>query len=84
MRALYLSDDFIPVSFKDRPIYCRLYVDDLFVLFTSPVHLKRYQSYLNFCHVNMSFTIETEQISKISFLDTNVISENWLSRKLHC
>ena len=41
------------------------------------VHLKRSQSYLNFCRVIMSFIIGTEQSNKISFLDVNVISEKW-------
>ena len=58
-----------------RPSYYWWYVDDIFVLFKSSDHLKRFQSYLNSCHVNMSFTIETEQNNKISFLDVNVIRE---------
>ena len=45
------------------------------MLFKSSDHLKRFQSYLNPCHVSMSFTIETEQKNKISFLDANVIRE---------
>ena len=58
-----------------RPLYYRRYVDDIFVLFKSSDHLKQFQSYLNSCHVSMSFTIETEQKNKISFLDVNVIRE---------
>ena len=58
-----------------RPSYYRRYVDDIFVLFKSSDHLKRFQSYLNSCHVNMSFTTETEQNNKISFLDVKVIRE---------
>ena len=58
-----------------RPLYYRRYVDDIFALFKSTDPFKRCQSYLNSCHVNMSFTIETEQNNKISFLDVNVISE---------
>ena len=59
-----------------RPSYYRRYVDDIFVLFNkSSDHLKRFQSYLNSCYVNMSFTIKTEQNNKISFLDVNVIRE---------
>ena len=57
-----------------RPSYYRGYVDDMIVLFKSSVQLKRFQSCLNSCQVNMSFTIETEQNSKI-FLDVNVIGE---------
>ena len=40
-----------------RPSYYRRYVDDLFVFFKSSDHLKRFQSYLNSCHANMSFTV---------------------------
>ena len=58
-----------------RPLYYRRNVDDIFVLFKSSDHLKRFQSYLNSCHVSMSFTIETEQKNKLSFLDVNVIRE---------
>ena len=52
------------------------YVDDIFVLCKSSDHLRRFQSYLNSCHINMSFTTETEQINKVSFLDVNVIREH--------
>ena len=62
-------------SLEYRSLYYRWYVDDTFVLFKSFDHLKRFQSYLNSCHVNMSFTIETEQNNKISLLDVNVVRE---------
>ena len=60
---------------KYRPWYYRSYVDDIFVLFKSSDHLKWFQIYLNSRHANMSFTIETEQTNKISFLDIHVIRE---------
>ena len=63
-----------PYALKYRPLHCRRYVNDMFVLFKSLDPLKRSQSYLNFCRVNMSFTIKTE---------VNVISEKQLSRKLY-
>ena len=44
-----------------RPSYYWRYVDDIFVLFKSSDHLKRFQSYSNSCHVNMPFTIESDQ-----------------------
>ena len=44
-----------------RPSYYWRYVDDMFVLFKSSDHLKRFQSYSNSCHVNMPFTIESDQ-----------------------
>ena len=58
-----------------RPLYYRKYVDDIFVLFNSPEHLKRFHSYLNSCHLNIPFTIENEKGNKISFLDVNIIRE---------
>ena len=42
-----------PYPLKCRPLYCRRYVDYIFVLFKLLVYLKRSQSYLNFCCVNM-------------------------------
>ena len=60
---------------EDRPLYYQQYVVDIFLFFKSSYHLKRFESYLNSWHVNMPFTLETEQNSKISFLDVNVICE---------
>ena len=50
-----------------RPLYYRRYVDYIFALFKSSNHFKRFQIYLISCHVNMSFTAETEQNNKRSF-----------------
>ena len=55
-------------SLEYRPLYCRRYVDDIFVLFNSPELLKRFHSYLNSCHLNTSFTIENEKITECPFL----------------
>ena len=55
--------------------YYRKYVDDIFVLFNSAEHLKRFYSYLIFRHLNISLTIETEKENRISFLDVNIIRE---------
>ena len=65
----------IQFSVKNKTLYYWRYIDDIFVLFKSSDHLKQFQSYLNFCQVNISFTIETKQNNKISFLDVNVIRE---------
>ena len=37
--------------------------------------LKQFQNYLSFCYVNMSFTTETEQNNKTSYLDIHIIRE---------
>ena len=60
-----------PVEY--RPLYYRRYVDDIFVLFNSAEHLKRFYSYLNSRYLNISLTIENEKDNRMSFLDVNII-----------
>ena len=62
-----------PQGFK--PVFSRRYVDDIFVLFKSKDHLKYFQGLLNFCHINISFSMETERQNKFSFLNIEVIRE---------
>ena len=62
-----------PVEY--RPLYYRRYVDDIFVLFNSSEHLKRFYSYLNSRHLNISLTMENEKGNRMSFLDVNIIRE---------
>ena len=60
-----------PVEY--RPLYYRRYVDDIFVLFNSAEHLKRFYSYLKSHHLNLSCTLENEKDNRMSFLDVNII-----------
>ena len=62
-------------SLEYRPLYSQQYVDDILVVFKSSHHLIGFQSYFNSCHVNMTFTVATEQSNKISFLDVSIICE---------
>ena len=62
-----------PRGFK--PVYYRRYVDHIFVFFKSNDHLKYVQKFLNSCHINMPFSMETERQNKFSFLDIEVIRE---------
>ena len=62
-----------PQGFK--PVVYRRYVDDIFILFKSNDHLTYFQDFLNFCHINMSFSMETEKKNKLSFLDVEIIRE---------
>ena len=62
-----------PQGFK--PVFYRCYVDDIFVVFKSNDHLKYFQEFLNFCLINMSFSMETERQNNFSFLDIEVIHE---------
>ena len=48
-----------PGEFKSA--YYRKHVDDIFVLFRSPDHLKKFKHYLNFKHRNIRFTCEKKQ-----------------------
>ena len=63
-----------PSDFK--PHYYRRYVDDIFVLFTSPKYLDTFRKFLNGRHASMSFTTEREKQNRISFLDIAIIREN--------
>ena len=63
-----------PSNFKTH--YYRQYVDDFFVLFTSPKHLEAFPNFLNGRYANMSFTIEREKQNRMSFLDIAIIREN--------
>ena len=58
-----------------RPVFYRRYVDDIFILFKLNDHLKYFQDFLNSCHINMSFSMETEKENKLSFLDVEIIRE---------
>lgn len=66
--------DECPASFK--PLYYRRYVDDIFVLFSSPDHLSLFKAYLNSKHNNITFSSETEQNGKLAFLDVQVSKVN--------
>ena len=46
-----------PQGFK--PSFYRRYADDIFILFKLNDHLKYFQDFLNFCHINMLSTTET-------------------------
>ena len=66
-----------PPDFK--PCYCRQYVDDIFVFFTSPKHLESFQNFVNLRHANMSSTTESEKQNRISFLEVQVTRKDKVS-----
>ena len=63
-----------PSDFK--PHYYQRYVDDFFVLFTSPKHLEAFRNFLNGRHANLSFTTEREKQNRMSFLDIAIIRDD--------
>ena len=66
--------DNCPFHFK--PIVCRRYADDIFVLFSSKEHLQLFVDYMNKQHRCKKFTSETEQNNTFSFLDINITHQN--------
>ena len=55
-----------------KPVFYRIYVDDIFALFELAEDLSKFHEYLNTCHPNMSFSFEQEVNGKLSFLDVEV------------
>ena len=63
-----------PSEFK--PIIYRRYVDDIFLLFRSKNHIKKFRNYLNHQHKNIKFTSETKNENLISFLDIKITRDS--------
>ena len=59
-----------------KPACYRRYVDDIFVLFRSPVHHQKFQNYLNSKHRSIRFTCETEHKNSMPFLDVLITRTN--------
>ena len=74
--------DQCPLSFK--PLYYRRYVDDTFLLFRDPLHIPKFQEYLNNKHKNIKFTVEHENEGKLPFLDVMLTrSDNTISTSIY-
>ena len=63
-----------PNDFK--PVFYRRYIDDIFVLFSSPDHADKFREYLSSKHPNIKFSIEKEEDGCLPFLDINIFREN--------
>ena len=61
---------------KFKPVFYKRYVDDIFVLFKRPEHVKPFVDYMNSKHKNINFSFETEKDGQMPFLDVNVFREN--------
>ena len=70
-----------PLQF--RPKYYRRYVDDIFLMFESRDHVKKFLKYINSRHPNIQFTCEEKCNNKFSFLDISVTRINQLTTSLH-
>ena len=63
--------DSCPVEFK--PKLCKMYVDDISVVFQSGDHVKKFVDFMNTKHRNIRFTFEIEDQNSFSFLDIKII-----------
>ena len=61
---------------KFKPVFYKRNVDDIFVLFKRPEHVKSFVDYMNSKHKNINFSFETEKDGQMPFLDVNVFREN--------
>ena len=59
-----------PLQFQ--PKYYHRYVNNIFLMFESRDHVKKFLRYMNSCRPNIQFTCEEESNNKISFLDISV------------
>ena len=60
----------------DETINMSIYVDDIFLMFESRDHVKKFPKYMDSRHPNIQFTCEKESNNKISFLDISVTRIN--------
>ena len=63
-----------PKDFK--PVFFRRYIDDIFVLFSSPDHADKFREYLSSKHSNIKFSIEKEEDCCLPFLHVTIFREN--------
>ena len=63
-----------PNDFK--PVFYRLYVNEIFALFSSLDHADKFKEYLSSKHPNTNFSIEKEKDGCLPFLDVNIFHEN--------
>ena len=57
-------------------MFYRRYINDIFVLFSSPDHADKFREYLSSKHPNIKFSIEKEEDGCLHFLDINIFREN--------
>ena len=58
-----------------KPVFCRRYINDMFVLFSSPDHAAGFREYLSSKYPNIKFSVEKEEDGNLPFLDINIFHE---------
>ena len=66
--------DNCPIHFK--PIIYKIYVDDIFVIFSSKEHLQLFVNYMKKQHKCLKFTSEAQNDNSFSFLDITITRHN--------
>ena len=61
---------------KFNPVFYQRYVDDIFVLFKRPEHVKLFADYMNSKHKNINFFLKPKKNEQMPFLDVNVFHES--------
>ena len=61
---------------KFKPVFYKRYVDDTFLLFKRPEHIKCFVDYINSKHKNINFSFEMEKDRQMPFFDVNMFCEN--------
>ena len=59
-----------------KPVFYRRYIDDIFVLFSTPDHADKFREYLPSKHPNINFFIDKEEDYRLPFLDIKIFREN--------
>ena len=70
-----------PIEFK--PLYCRRYVDDCFIIFRSENHIQPFLDYLNKQHINIKFTSESETNNSLPFLHVCIDRSDGFSTSIY-
>ena len=58
----------VPKNLKQ--CFIKRYVDDIFVLFKRPEHVKPFADYMNSKHKNINFSFETEKDEQMPLMST--------------
>ena len=66
-----------------KPLFYRIYVDDIFALFNNENEANTFLSYLNSRHNSIKFTVEKETDGKLSFLDVLMDNSNKLITSIY-
>ena len=61
---------------KFKPVFYKMYVHGIFILFKRPEHVKPIVGYMSSKNKNIIFTFESEKDEQMAFLDAIVFCEN--------